>query len=247
MDKSEDRNTKLIKNFKIKDVHRNSSKTSSGRLVHVKSDSSGNLNAHMTRNCVSVNGVFSPYQSTKKPVSRTDSISSLSTERQITTSVDRATDSLEALRSLCAKERLPRNLTFQQRYKTKVSIRPPPRRALSTSPTTTIRDIPPLIPPREPIRSTFSPHQRHASSPSNTSLLTQSPRLAKSKTRYSISAQNDTSRPKYHTQTSTTPVFSAMPPSLTRSNPVIRPIMKDGTQASHTHYYLLGDDEVIII
>uniref|UniRef100_H2YGN0 UBA domain-containing protein n=1 Tax=Ciona savignyi TaxID=51511 RepID=H2YGN0_CIOSA len=50
------------------------------------------------------------------------------------------------------------------------------------------------------------------------------------------------SKPKYQTQTSTTSVFSALPPRMTGSNPVILPIMKDGKQESFTHYYLLPGD-----
>ena len=210
-------------------------------LSPTKRDGAGNVSTRKTRNCGGVSGSQSP----RPPVSRIDNLSSLSFERQITTSVDRATDSFETLRNLCANERLPRGHSFQQRSVSSIAVAPPPRRAFSTSPTTIVRDVPPLIPPREPIRSSHAIPHRHASSPSNSCTLGSCPSFpVKSKTRFSVSAQNEASRPKYRTQPSTTPVFSAMPPSLTRSNPIIRPIMKDGMQTSHTHYYLLGEDEV---
>ena len=110
-------------------------------------------------------------------------------------------------------------------------------------------EIPPLIPPREPVRSTrTSPPLRSCSTPSPTSCMLHS--TATSSTHFSPSisensrSTSESSRTKYQFQPSTTAVFSALPSGLSNSNPIILPIMKDGVQESHTHYYLLGNDKV---
>ena len=114
------------------------------------------------------------------------------------------------------------------------------KRALSVRQQKTVdwSDVPPLIPPREPLRTNrTSPPLRSSSTPSPRT----SPQLLTSSSTSNVSS--DCGR-KY--QSSTTAVFSALPSALSSSSPVILPIMKDGVQESHTHYFLLGDDKVII-
>lgn len=96
-------------------------------------------------------------------------------------------------------------------------------------------EIPPIIPPREPVRSTrVSPPLRSSSTPSPTNSSPTS----------NVTCSFADSNRKY--QSSTTAVFSAIPSTMSGSSPVIIPIMKDGVQESHTHYFLLGDDKVNI-
>jgi len=103
-------------------------------------------------------------------------------------------------------------------------------------------DIPPLIPPREPVRSSrTSPPLRSCSTPSPTSSTLQ--HSTATVTHFAPSTCEN-SRTKYQFQPSTTAVFSALPSGLSSSHPIILPIMKDGKQESHTHYFLLGDDKV---
>ena len=103
-------------------------------------------------------------------------------------------------------------------------------------------DIPPIVPPREPVRPTrASPPLRSCSTPSPTSCLLH--HSTASTTHFSPTT-SESSRSKYQFQPSTTAVFSALPSGLSNSHPVILPIMKDGKQESHTHYFLLGDDKV---
>ena len=103
-------------------------------------------------------------------------------------------------------------------------------------------EIPPVIPPREPLRYRTSPPLRSCSTPSPTSSLQIHFSTASSANFSATTPEN--SRPKFPNSSSTTAVFSALPPGLSNSHPVILPIMKDGKQESHTHYFLLGDDKV---
>ena len=127
-------------------------------------------------------------------------------------------------------------------------LNPPPLAKRAQSLTQTYKpvdwsDIPPVVPPREPVRSSRnSPPLRSSSTPSPTSFQTHTPSTTSSSG--FLSVPSDSSRSKYQVQSSTTAVFSAMPPGQSGSNPVILPIMKDGKQESHTHYFLLGDDKV---
>jgi len=73
-------------------------------------------------------------------------------------------------------------------------------------------EIPPIIPPREPVRSSRS-SQRHLS----------------------VSSISSTSQ-----NSSTVSIFSPMPPCT--STPLIFPIMNNGKQESFTHYYLFADN-----
>jgi len=189
-------------------------------------------------------GVANAPSSTAAPSSGSGSLSSLSTSGSVTTSVDRATASFETVRAFCDEQRTNGTTTWSCELKSEpthstcpgVAI-PASRRAFSTScKEVKWSEIPPLIPPREPVRSRHSPPQRHSSTPSPTSM---SPM-----TSLSSSPLPPTTRPKYQTQSSTTTIFSALPPSMTGSNPVILPIMKDGKQDSSTHYYLLPEEKV---
>nr|XP_026694587.1 activated CDC42 kinase 1 isoform X3 [Ciona intestinalis] len=167
------------------------------------------------------------------------SLSSLSssTSSLVTTSVDQATASFESVRALCAEERGHRGFDrlrpdpLPQR-----SLTPKPRSSSTTVTSKEVNwcDIPPLIPPREPVRlARVSPH-RHSSTPSPTS--------CSSTADSSLLQSSAYSKPKHPSQSSTTSVFSALPPNMSGSNPVILPIMKDGKQESFTHYYLLPGD-----
>ena len=177
------------------------------------------------------------------------SLSSLSSASLARTSVDRASESFDAIRALCEKERLQRGQSLQPRNLSTAFIPMKPKRAFSASPT--VRevdwsDIPPVVPPREPIRQTKgSTPQRHASSPSTTSIFCRSPTASKLANSFSSSTSLENQRRKFQAHSSTTAVFSAVPDSQRKPSPIILPIMKDGKQESHTHYFLLGDGEVI--
>nr|CAB3267143.1 activated CDC42 kinase 1 [Phallusia mammillata] len=172
-----------------------------------------------------------------------DSLSSMSssTSSLVTSSAERTAAPFEPVRTFC-DEHKSTVTTWSTDFQTDShapSSAAIPRRAFSTSAKEVKwSEIPPLIPPREPVRHPrSSPPQRHSSTPSPTST---SPVTMGTKT---PSPVPPTSRPKYQTQSSTTTVFSALPPSMTSSNPVILPIMKDGKQESHTHYYLLPESK----
>ena len=119
----------------------------------------------------------------------------------------------------------------------------PTKRSLSqASKPLDLNDIPPIVPPREPVRpARTSPPLRSCSTPSPTSCLLH--HSTASSTHFSPSV-SENFRSKYQFQPSTTAVFSALPSGLSSSHPVILPIMRDGKQESHTHYFLLGDDKV---
>ena len=176
------------------------------------------------------------------------SLSSLSSASLARTSVDRASESFDTIPALCEKERPQRGLSVQHQSVPTLSVPAIPQRAFSASPTVrevNWNDIPPIVPPREPVRpAKLSTPQRHASSPSTTSAALSSPSTPKSANSFSSSSSLENQRRKYQSHSSTMPVFSALPDSQRKPSPVIRPIMKDGIQESHTHYYLLGEEEV---
>ncbi|XP_076804091.1 activated CDC42 kinase 1-like isoform X2 [Clavelina lepadiformis] len=195
----------------------------------------------------------------------TDSISSLSSSSSslVTTSVDLATATFETVRALCDENKAARvawsrnddsdrrsraEIIIPQRQTPTATITPQYRRTLSTSVTNKPVDwsqIPPLVPPREPVRpQRNSPTQRHSSTPSPTSTAPMTPTgTTSASTCFSSSGHLPSSKSK-QLQPSTTAVFSAIPPNMTGPTPVILPIMKDGKQESFTHYYLLDEKSV---
>jgi len=104
---------------------------------------------------------------------------------------------------------------------------------------------PPLIPPREPVRKGRSNmYMRQHSTPlPATATLVVKPTTASLSTSTSFKSSSKAVRNSATVLPVTTSVFSALPSSMTHSTPVILPVMKNGKQDSHTHYYILPEEK----
>jgi len=109
--------------------------------------------------------------------------------------------------------------------------------------TSGLQDAPPLVPPREPVRkgrSGLYTRQHSTPLPSTSTLVVKPTTSLSASTSFKSSTKAARSS---HTLPVTTSVFSALPSSMTHSAPLILPVMKNGKQDSHTHYYIMPEEK----